>query len=85
MDDILSLLVQEIERGSCPCFSEKSEYQQSQYFASLHRKWLEGHLDEEAMAHFEKMQDAEIYIDTLRCEALIKMAIAIGIRLAVPT
>ncbi len=37
------------------------------------------------MAHFEKMQDAEIYIDTLRCEALIKMAIAIGIRLAVPT
>ena len=52
--------------------------------ASLHRNWLEEHLDGEELAHLEKAQKAELCVDTLEREALVRTALAVGIRLALP-
>ena len=84
MQDILDMLVQEIERGAFPSFFAQSEYRQQQFQASLHRNWLEEHLDGEELAHLEKALEAELRIDTLEREAMARTALAVGIRLALP-
>ena len=85
MDDILDMLVQEIERNSSSCFCTRPEYRQKQFQALLHRNWLEEHLSEEEKAHLEQMQNADISLDTLEREAIMRTALAVGIRLALPT
>lgn len=81
MQDILDTLVQNIERGAFPYFFAQSEYRQNQHYAEKHMQWLKEHLDDEAKEHLEKAQDAELCVDTLEREALIRTAIAVGIRL----
>ena len=81
MQDILDTLVHEIERDAVPCFFAKSEYRENQHYAQKHMQWLKEHLDDEAKEHLEKAQDAESCVDTLEREALIRTAIAVGIRL----
>lgn len=85
MDDILDMLMQEIERGAFPASHAQSEYRQQQFQASLHRNWLNEHLGEEERVHLEKAQAAELRVDTLEREAIMRTAIAVGIRLALPS
>lgn len=85
MDDILDMLMQEIERGAFPYFFAQSEYRQKQQSALEHMQWLEEHLDEEAMMHLQQMQSADTSLDTLEREAITRTAIAVGIRLALPS
>ena len=82
--DLFDILVQDVERCAFPYFYTKSEHRQNQHCASEHSHWLEEHLDEEARAHLEKLQDADLRVDTLEREALVKAAIALGIRFALP-
>lgn len=84
MDDIINSLIQDIERGAFPYFFAQSEYRQNQHYAEKHYQWLEEHLSAEEKEHLEKAQDAESCADTLEREALIRTAIAVGIRLALP-
>lgn len=83
MDDILDMLMQEIERGAFPYFFAQSEYRQSQQIALEHFQWLE-HLDDEEKAHLEKARAADLDLDTLEREAIMRTAIALGIRFALP-
>lgn len=85
MQDILDMLMQEIERGAFPYFYARSEYRQKQHFALEHYQWLEEHLNEEEKAHLEQMQNADISLDTLEREAMARVALAVGIRLALPS
>ncbi len=82
MDEILDTLVQEIERGAFPYFFAKSEYRQNQRYALEHFQWLEEHLSGEEKAHLEKARAADTCLDTLEREAMMRTAIAVGIRLA---
>lgn len=84
MDDILNMLMQEIERGAFPYFYAKGEYRQQQFQASLHMNWLKEHLHDEELAHLEQAQAADTRVDALEREALIRTALAVGIRLALP-
>lgn len=84
MEDILDMLVQEIEQRTFPGSYAQSEYRQKQFQALLHRNWLEEHLSEEEMKHLEQMQDADISAAALEHEALIRTALAVGIRLTLP-
>lgn len=81
MNDIIDALMEDIERGAFPYFFVKSEYRRSQQEALKHADWLENHLDEEQKAHWEKMRDADLRLDTLERKAMVRVAIAIGIRL----
>lgn len=85
MDDILDMLVQEIERAAFPYFHAKSEYRQQQFQALLHMNWLKEHLDDEEMAHLEQVRTADTRLDTLEREAMTRVALAMGIRLALPS
>ena len=82
MDEILDTLVQEIEQGAFPYFFAKSEYRQNQRYALEHFQWLEEHLSGEEKAHLEKARAADTCLDTLEREAMMRTAIAVGIRLA---
>lgn len=82
MDDIFDSLVQDIEQGSFPYFFAKSEYRQNQRYALEHFQWLEEHLGDEEKAHLEKARAADLCLDTLERNAMVRTAIAIGIRLA---
>ena len=42
------------------------------------------HLNEEEQVHLEELRNAELNLSTLECEASIKIALAVGIRLALP-
>ena len=81
MQDILDMLVQEIEEGAFPYFCAKREYRQS---ALEHFQWLEEHLSGEEKAHLEKACAANLRIESLEREAMTRIALAIGIRLALP-
>lgn len=84
MEDILNMLVQEIERDAFPYFFAQSEYRQNQHYAEKHYQWLEEHLSAEEKEHLEKARDAECCVDTLEREAIIRAALAVGVRLALP-
>ena len=85
MDDILDMLMQEIERGAFPHFYAQSEYRRSQQSALEHYQWLDEHLSGEEKAHLEKARAADLRLDTLEREAMTRVALAIGTRLALPT
>ena len=81
MDDIINSLVQDIERGAFLYYFARSEYQKEHQSALAHYQWLEEHLGSEEKAHLARARDADTYVDTFEREALIRTAIAVGIRL----
>lgn len=85
MDDIIEMLMQEIERGAFPYFFAQSEYRQNQHTALKEAQWLQEHLSDEEKAHLEKARAADTCLDTLEREAMTRVALAIGIRLALPS
>ncbi len=84
MQDILDMLVQEIEEGAFPYFCAKREYRRNRQSALEHFQWLEEHLSGEEKAHLEKACAANLRIESLEREAMTRIALAIGIRLALP-
>lgn len=82
MDDILNSLVQDIEQSAFPRFYARPEYRQQQFQALLHTNWLKEHLSEEEMAHWEKAREAELRVDALERESMVRTALAVGVRLA---
>ncbi len=84
VDDIIDSVVQGIEENAFPYFFVKPGYRKDQYCASQHMEWLEKHLNEEEKAHFVQLRDAELRLSIMEREALIKLALAAGIRLALP-
>ena len=82
MEDIFDSLIEDIERGAFPYFYAKSEYRQNQHSALEHFQWLDEHLGEEEKAHLEKARAADVCLYTLEREALVRLALAMGIRLA---
>ena len=85
MDDIFDSLIQDIEQGAFPIFFAKSEYRQKQHLALEHFQWLEEHLSGEEKAHLEQARAADICLDTMEREAMVRIALAVGIRLALPS
>lgn len=82
MTNILDTLVQSIEKNAFPHGCANGEYRQNKYYARLHMQWLAEHLNDEERERLEKARDAESYVDTLEREALVRLALAVGIRLA---
>ena len=82
MDDILDSLAQDIEQASFSRFFAKSEYRRNQQSAMEHTQWLEEHLDDEGRAHLDQAHAAEVIMDTLERQAMVRMAIALGIHRA---
>lgn len=82
MEDVIDTLVQAIEESAFPLFYAQSEYRRSQYYAQEHRQWLEENLGQEAKEHLEKARNAEDDMDTLEREAMVRTALALGMRLA---
>lgn len=85
MDDILDMLMQAIDERSFSHISPMGEYRQEQYCAERHLQWLEEHLNEEEKAHLEAFRNAELSISARECKAFVKTALAVGIRLALPS
>lgn len=84
MTYIFDDLMQSIDENSFPYISPKGKYQREQHRAEQHLEWLEEHLNEEEKAHLEGFRNAELSLSTMECEASIKTALAVGIRLALP-
>ena len=82
MEDILDSLVQDIEQGAFPYFFAKSEYRRNQHSALEHFQWLEEHLNDEERTHLEKARAADVCLETLEREAMVRIALAVGVRLA---
>ncbi len=79
------MLMQEIERGAFPYFFAQGEYRRNQHTALEHFQWLEEHLSEEERAHLEQAKAADVSMETLEREAIMRTALAVGIRLALPS
>lgn len=82
MTNIFDSLMQTIDEHSFPYVSPKGEYQREVHRAEQHLEWLEEHLNEEEKAHFEGFRNAELSLSIMECKASIKIALAVGIRLA---
>lgn len=82
MDDIINSLEQEIEQGAFPYFYAKGEYRQEQDCVLKEAQWLQENLSNEERSHLEQLRAAELRIAALEGEAQIKIAVAVGIRLA---
>lgn len=85
MQDIFDSLIQVIDEDSFSYISPKGRYREEQHCVEQHLQWLEEHLNEEEKAHLEAFRNAELNISTLECAASIKIALAVGIRLALPS
>ena len=70
MTNIFDSLMQVIDEHSFPYVSPKGEYQRE-----VHR----------AEQHLEGFRNAELSLSTMECEASIKIALAVGIRFALPS
>lgn len=81
MDDILDTLVQAIEEAAFPHIFAQSEYRQNQHDVGEHLDWLEEHLNDEERARLEQLRQAELRVISLECEAEIRLALAVGVRL----
>lgn len=84
MTNIIDSLVQEIDEGSLLYIPSRGKYQRELERSEQHLQWLEEHLNEEEKAHLEEYRTAELNVSTLECAASIKLALAVGIRLALP-
>ena len=84
LKNIFDTLTQVIDEDSFPYISSRREYQREVHRVDQHLRWLEEHLNEEEQVHLEELRNAELNLSTLECEASIKIALAVGIRLALP-
>ena len=84
MTNIFNELMQAIDEGSYQYISPRAKHRQEGYRAEQHRQWLEEHLSDEGRAHLQQLLDAELHVNLLEDQALVKTAIAVGIRLALP-
>lgn len=84
MDDIFDTLTQAIEESAFPYFYAKPGYRREQYRIEQHMQWFSENLDDEASKHLEEMRAAEVRIESLEREALVRIALAAGVRLALP-
>ena len=82
MTNTFDTLLEDIERDAFSLFFPKSEYRRSQQDALEHFQWLAEHLGDEEKEHLEKARAADLSMDTLEREAMVRTAIAAGIRLA---
>lgn len=84
MDDIFLALLQAIEESAFPLFYANPEYRKSQTCALLKSRWLAEHLNDEGKKHLEQLRQAELRIASLESEAEVRLALAAGVRLALP-
>lgn len=84
MEDMFDMLAQTIEEAAFPACSRKAEYHRQVLRAERNMEWLEEHLEGEARTHWEQATQAQLRAETLEREAIIRTAIAAGIRLALP-
>ena len=84
MTNIFDDLMQSIGENLIPYLCTAAEYRKKQHSAEQHMQWLEEHLNEEEKAHLEQLRRVELDISALECEAQVKIALAFGIRLALP-
>ena len=63
-------------------FPQKGSINERVHRAEQHLEWLEEHLNEEEKAHLEGFRNAELSLSIMECKASIKIALAVGIRLA---
>ena len=81
MTAIFKMLSVEVGEQAGP-FTE--EYYHEMDRVEQHLQWLLDHLDDEGKQHLEQARDAEIRAIFLEQTAIIRAAIAVGIRLALP-
>lgn len=84
MTNIFNELMQAIDEGSYQYISPKVKHRQEEYRVEQHLQWLEAHLNDEEKVHLKQLLDAELHVAILENRALVKTAIAAGIRLALP-
>ena len=82
MEDIFTALLQAIEEEAFPLFYANSEYRREQSQVLQQLQWLEERLTDEEKAHLETLRQAELRIASLECEAEVRLALAVGMRLA---
>lgn len=82
MDDILCSLLQAISENAFASYDTSPEYLQSRRYAEQQSEWLEERLNDEERIHLEQLRQAELRVISLECEAEIRLALALGIRLA---
>ncbi len=82
MENIFDMLVQAINENSIPYISPKAEYRRKEHCVEQHLEWLRAHLDEEEKVHLEQLLDAELRTNIFEYKALVKVALSLGIRLA---
>lgn len=82
MDEIFLALLQAIEEEAFPLCYANSEYRREQSQVLQQLQWLEERLTDEGKVHLEQLRQAELRVVSLECEAEIKLALAVGMRLA---
>lgn len=82
MKDILDSLLQAIAENAFASYDTDPEYLQSRSCAGQQAEWLEERLTGEEKAHLEILRQSELRVVSLECEAEIKLALAVGMRLA---
>ncbi len=82
MDSIFDALVRAIEENSFPYISPKKEYRQEEQCAERQLEWLRANLSDEEKVHLEQLLGAELRTGIQEHRALIKIALSVGIRLA---
>lgn len=82
MDDIISSLLQAISENAFASYDTNPKYLQSRRYAEQQSEWLEEHLNDEERVHLEQLQQAELRVISLECEAEIRLALALGVRLS---
>ena len=82
MEDIFTALLQAIEENAYASYDTDPEYLQSRRCAEQQTEWLEERLTDEEKAHLEQLRQAELRVVSLECEAETKLALAVGMRLA---
>lgn len=82
MQDIFTALLQAIEENAYASYNTEPEYLHCRRCAGQQAEWLEERLTDEEKAHLEQLRQAELRVVSLECEAEIKLALAVGMRLA---
>lgn len=83
MEDIFDSLLQAIAEDAFASYSADPVYLQRRHCAEQQSNWLEEHLNDEERAHLEQLRQAELRVVSLECEAEIRLALALGARLAI--
>ena len=82
MEDIICSLLQAIEENAFPIYYANSEYRREQSQILQQLQWFSERLTDEEKAHLETLRQADLRIASLECEAEVRLALAVGMRLA---